>query len=735
MSEIYLSIEGMKCAGCVTAIEDALTQVQGVDSAQVNLGERTAIINGDISLKDLYASIIKAGFKAREIRNITDEKAQQLEQQKAYHALWWRAIISGSFGFGLFICMLMGWLPDIEHGRTFWLIISVLTLGILVIVGGHFFSGAWIALKNKRGNMDTLIAMGTGTAWLYSTAILLFPDALPTIARHVYFESSILIIALVSLGGALEMRARGRTSDAIKRLIGLQPDTARVIRNNKEIDVPLAKVQLKDHLRVRPGEKIPVDGYVLEGHSFVDESMLTGEPNPIEKVKSNELYAGTINAKGSFIMQATGVGSDTALAKIIDLVRKAQSSKPAIARLVDQIAAWFVPIVILIAIAAFSIWAYFGPEPRIAYAIVVAMTVLVIACPCALGLATPISIMVSIGRAAEMGILIRNGEVLQQAGKISTVVFDKTGTLTEGKPSLTAIYPTNNLDDTSILKIAATLEANSEHPTANAILEAAKAQNITPEIAQNFIAFPGLGIQANIKGVSYSLGNAKLMAQNKIDIKNVNVKSNQLATQGVTPIYLSDDAHLIALITISDPIRKNAKQSLERLNAMGINTLLLTGDNKKTAQAVATQLGINDVIAEVMPDEKASTIKALQAKHNGIAMVGDGINDAPALAQADVGFAIGTGTDVAIEAADIALMHANLERIATSISLSKATIKNIKQNLFGAFIYNLIGIPIAAGALYPFFGILLSPIIAAAAMSLSSVTVVSNALRLRNINL
>ncbi len=735
MAEVRLSIAGMMCAGCVSSVDEALNNVEGVITAQVNLGERTAIISGDFSIDALLVAVKKAGFQAQQLTSLADESEKESQELQAYHTLWWRALIAGTLGVGLFISMLLGWLPDLIKGRIFWLGISVATLAILIFVGGHFFRGAWTALKNRRANMDSLVAMGTGTAWLYSTLIVLFPDAIPSIARHVYFESAIIIIALVSLGAALETKARGRTSEAIKRLVGLQPDTARVIRNGEETDIPIAEVGLEETLRVRPGEKIPVDGIVIEGQSFVDESMLTGEPMPVDKRKGAKVFGGTLNTQGSFLISATGIGRETALARIIDLVRKAQSSKPAIGRLVDKIAAWFVPLVLLIALIAFTLWAIFGPEPQFAYAIVVAMTVMVIACPCALGLATPISIMVAVGRAAENGILIRNGEVLQQASRLTTVVLDKTGTLTEGNPQLSTILTLSNATEDEVLSLAASLEVNSEHPLGIAILNKANANALEYASVTHFTLLEGRGICGKIDNKTVWLGNAELMNEQNIAIDPILHKAEKLAEQGATPVYLAKEGKLLALLAISDPIRADSKQAIHRLHQLGLKTVLLTGDNAKTAQFVASELGINEVISEVMPADKIEKIRSLQANNEVVAMVGDGINDAPALTQADVGIAIGTGTDIALEAADIALMSASINGVSKTISLSKATMKNIKQNLLGAFIYNLIGIPIAAGILFPFFGILLSPIIAATAMSMSSVTVVSNALRLNKVQI
>lgn len=739
MSEIRLSIGGMMCAGCVTSVEDALNGVDGVTNVQVNLGERTAILDSTTDFEIIRAAVKKAGYEAAELTSLADESEKENRELQAYLTLWRRAIVAGAVGFGLFLSMLAGILPDLpvdnSSDKTFWILISLITLLILIFVGGHFFRGAWTALKNRRGNMDSLVAMGSGTAWLYSTAIVLFPEAVPTVARHVYFETAIIIISLVSLGSALETKARGRTSEAIKRLIGLQPTTARAVREGQEIDIPISEVGLEETLRVRPGEKIPVDGSVLDGQSFVDESMLTGEPMPVEKKSDSKVFGGTINAQGSFLMSATGIGRDTALARIIDLVRKAQSSKPAIGRLVDKIAAWFVPAVLLIAIVSFFIWYTVGPEPRLAYAIVVAMTVMVIACPCALGLATPISIMVSVGRAAEHGILVRNGEVLQRASHLTAIVLDKTGTLTEGKPRLTTLQTLQGFDEDQALSLAASLETGSEHPLALAILSAASDKQLQVPDTQNFHSVTGRGIQGEIDGMTYFLGNQSMMQDQGINSDEISASALQLASQGATPIYLASNTALIAMLAISDPIREDAQASIDRLHELGLKTVLLTGDNRNTANAVAAKLGIDTVIAEVMPEDKVSNIKRLQKDGEVVAMVGDGINDAPALAQADVGIAIGTGTDVALESADIALMGTSLMGVSKTIALSKATLKNIYQNLMGAFIYNIIGIPLAAGVLYPVFGILLSPIIAAAAMSMSSVTVVSNALRLGRVKI
>lgn len=729
---VRLSIGGMSCAGCVSAVEQALTAVEGVEAATVNLGERTAIVEGsDIAVASLIQAVRKAGYDAAELGGVDDESEKTSHELAEYRLLWRRALIAGGVGAALFIGGMTGLLPSIEESRSTWIGISVITLLVLFFVGGHFFKGAIASLKAGRGNMDTLIALGTGTAWVYSTLVVIWPELVPSLARHAYFDASVVIIALVSLGSALEMKARGKTSTAIKRLVGLQPDTARVIRNGKEIEIAVADIGLDETIRIRPGDRIPVDGELIEGGSHVDESMLTGEPMPVNKKKGASVYGGTVNVTGSFLMRATHVGRETALARIIDLVRRAQSSKPPIGRLVDKVAAVFVPVVVLIATAAFFVWLFLGPEPSFSYAIVTAMTVLVIACPCALGLATPISIMVGIGRAAEMGILIRNGEALQRAGKITTLLLDKTGTVTEGKPSVVDLLPVDGVSSKLLLQKAASLESGSEHPVALAILTAALDDEIELLSHDQFEAVAGKGVTGRVGGKSLILGSRRLLTEKGIETSRIEKQASSYADAGKTVIYIAEENALLGVLTISDPVRDDSAEAVKKLHELGLRLVMLSGDSHESANRVAFDVGIENVIAEVLPEQKSRHVQRLQQEGEIVAMVGDGINDAPALARADVGIAIGSGTDVAIESADIALMHNSLTSVADAIGISRATVRNIWQNLFGAFFYNSLGIPVAAGVLYPAFGILLNPMVAAAAMSLSSVTVVTNALRLK----
>jgi len=730
---IRLSISGMSCASCVSAVEQALRAVPGVREANVNLVERTAQIIGSAPVDTLIAAVRKASYDAAELKGLEDERDKEAAESAYYRLRLRQAAAAAIVGLPLFIADPLGWLPMLNDpgGQRFWLLVGVATLAVLIYSGGHFFRGAWQQLRVRRSNMDTLIALGTGAAWCYSMAVAAFPAIVPSLARHAYFEAATFILCFINLGNALELRARGRTSQAIKRLIGLQPKTARVIREGKELDIPISEVGLDDSVRVRPGERIPVDGVVIDGHSVVDEAMLTGEPLPVEKGRGAEVVGGTINGNGTFLYQAKRIGRDTVLAQIIERVRQAQASKPAIGRLVDQVAAVFVPAVLVIAAMTFIIWYQLGPEPRLSYAFVATLTVLIIACPCALGLATPISIMVGVGKAAEHGILIRNGDALQQAGTLTVLALDKTGTVTTGKPTVTTLIPANGWDETRVLQLAAALETGSEHPLATAIVSAAKTRGLTVPTVTEFQALTGKGVRATFEGKSALFGNLALMRTSAVALGDLERRASELAAQAQTPMFLALDGQVAGVVAVADPIKPDSKAAIARLRALGIEVVMITGDNAATARAVARTVGIDKVFAAVQPGDKQDKVAQLQAQGARVGMVGDGINDAPALACADVGFAIGAGTDVAIESAAVTLMGGSLHGVADAIAISRATVKNIKQNLFGAFVYNVLGIPIAAGMLFPLWHILLNPMIAGAAMSLSSVTVVSNAGRLR----
>ena len=735
-SEQQLIIEGAGCASCVGKIETTLKNTHGVDRAEMNFADRTVLVSGTAETEALITAVESAGYNAKALND--SHGSDGLDEKDAadwayYKKLIRDTVIALSLGIPLMIySVLIGEMTvETTTQRIVWLLVGLLTLGVMYFSGRHFFVGAWNSLKNHSANMDTLIALGTGTAWVYSMLVVFIPDVFPLMARHVYFEATAMIIGLIDLGLALELKARGKTSEAIKRLIGLQAKTATVIRDNKEVHIAIDQVLLNDVIKVRPGDKVPVDGVVIEGHTSIDESMLTGEPMPVGKAQDDEVVAGTLNKSGMILFKATRVGKDTALAQIISMVKRAQNSKPPIGRLADVISSYFVPVVMIISVLSALAWLNFGPEPALAFAIVSATTVLIIACPCALGLATPMSVMVGVGKAAEAGVLIRNGEALQTASKITAMVLDKTGTITEGTPKVTDIILANASDEKPVLQLAASLESGSEHPLAMAIVESALDQDVELLKIEGFNAITGMGVEASCEGKALLFGNSKLMAKNEVGIGEYAEKAQTLAKEAKTPMYFAVDGQLTAIIAVADPIKSDSVSAIKRLQANGTRVIMLTGDNKETAAAVANKAGISEFFADVLPEEKANKVQELQEQGEVVGMTGDGINDAPALALADVGFAIGTGTDVAIESADITLMRGSLHGLADAIAVSKATLRNIKQNLFGAFVYNVAGIPFAAGAIYPFFGVLLSPVIAGAAMAFSSLTVVSNANRLR----
>ncbi len=615
-----------------------------------------------------------------------------------------------------------------DDNRSLWLAIGVVTLAVMVFAGGHFYRSAWKSLKNGTATMDTLVALGTGVAWLYSMSVNLWPQWFPMEARHLYYEASAMIIGLINLGHMLEARARQRSSKALEKLLDLTPPSARVVTDEGEKDLPLAEVQAGMILRLTTGDRVPVDGVISQGEAWFDEAMLTGEPVPQQKGDGDAVHAGTVVQDGSVLFTASAVGSQTTLARIIRMVRQAQSSKPEIGQLADKISAVFVPAVVAIALFSAAIWYFFGPAPQIVYTLVIATTVLIIACPCALGLATPMSIISGVGRAAEYGVLVRDADALQRASTLDTLVFDKTGTLTEGKPQVVAIKTFTAMDESTALRLAASLEQGSSHPLARAILDKAADQRL-PAV-ENFRTLRGLGVSGEAEGRRLLLGNQALLNEHKIATAEIEDDMTAQASQGATPVLLAVDGQAAALFAIRDPLREDSVAALARLHRQGYRLVMLTGDNPTTANAIAKEAGIDEVIAGVLPDGKADAIKRLQSEGHQVAMIGDGINDAPALAQADVGIAMGGGSDVAIETAAITLMRHSLNGVADALDIAKATLRNMKQNLLGAFVYNSLGIPIAAGILWPLTGTLLNPVVAGAAMALSSITVVSNANRL-----
>lgn len=729
-------VTGINCASCVAKIENAIKNIPGVDGANINFADRTLSVslNADILPEVITNAVKEIGYQATYVNDhLQEDDTKEAADQRYYQGLKYKLVFAIFFGLPLFIVSMLNYLPSLHTTTGYWsnIVIGLITLIVLIYSGGHFFVGAWKSLKFHSANMDTLIAIGTGMAWLYSMIVILFTDHLPAMAQHIYFEASVVIIALVNLGAVLELRARRNTSEAIQKLIRLQPKTARVIRSNIEVDESIASIKIDDHIRVRPGEQIPVDGVIDDGSSYIDESMLNGEPIPRLKEKNDLVYGGTLNKNGSFILIAKHVGTDTVLAKIIQLVQQAQNSKPALARLADKISAVFVPAVIIVAIVTALIWFNVGPEPRIAYMLVTSMTVLIVACPCALGLAVPISVMVGIGKGAEFGILIRHADALQQAGQLTTIVLDKTGTITQGHPQVTDIFSAPPIDSKVLISLAASIEAASEHPLADALIKANQENNGLMLPVQKFEAITGFGVRGIINDQWIYLGNKKLMVKYNIPLQNWESKGEVLASQSKTPIYIARDHVIIGMIAISDPIKADSKEAIEALQSMGLKVVMITGDHITTAQAIAGQVNIKTVFAEITPEGKASKIAELQASGEKVGMVGDGINDAPALALAEVGFAMCGGTDVAMETADITLMRNSLNSVVQAINISKQTISNMKQNLFGAFVYNAFGIPIAAGILFPFTGLLLNPMLAGLAMALSSVTVVTNANRLR----
>ncbi|MBN7286326.1 copper-translocating P-type ATPase [Vibrio cholerae] len=731
---LSLLIKGMTCASCVASVEKALLSVKGVQSAQVNLAEQSALVKAIfVNPQPLLNAIQRAGYQAE----ILDDPAQQQARQQAQLDALQKehkqsALLGIALGAPLMLWGVFGGNMMIRNSsdQMVWGGIGIICFALLLTAGRHFFMNAWQALTHGRATMDTLVALGTGAAWFYSMLVVAWPQAFPDAARHVYFEATAMIIGLISLGHYIETKAKSNTNRSLQALLNLQPQQATLVTEQGDQSIAIADIQLGMSLRIKPGEQVPVDGVVNTGHSYLDESMLTGEPIPVLKKAGAKVAAGTLNQDGSLVITATGIGSQTMLARIIQMVRQAQSSKPAMARLADQISSVFVPVVVVIAILSAALWYLYGPDPKASYMLVVATTVLIIACPCALGLATPLSITVGIGKAAEMGILIRDANVLQTASQVDTVVFDKTGTLTLGKPSIQSLHVMQG-DENQLLALAYALEQQSEHPLAKAICDYAKQRNIRPVDISQFTNQRGRGLCADYQNQTVLVGSLAFMQEQGIDLSMAESTLEKFAAQAWTPVAVAYHGMLQGVLAIADPIKSTSAQAIRKLNELGIHTVMLTGDHASVANAIAKELGISQVIAQVLPDQKAQHIQALQQQGRKVAMIGDGINDAPALALADIGIAMGSGSDVAIESAQMTLLNSSPTSVVSAIELSKATLRNMKQNLFGAFIYNTLGIPIAAGVLYPAFGFLLSPVVAGAAMALSSITVVSNANRLR----
>ncbi|MBP3980667.1 cadmium-translocating P-type ATPase [Acidovorax sp. JG5] len=737
---VELAISGMTCASCVGRVEKALRAVPGVTEATVNLATERATVRGTAAVQALVAAIGNAGYEARPVDTGAQAEEAAAQKKDAERAALKRDLILATvLALPVFV-LEMGshlipgmhaWVANTIGMQESWYAQFVLTLLVLAIPGRRFYTKGFPALVRLAPDMNSLVAVGTAAAFGYSVVATFAPGLLPSGTVNVYYEAAAVIVALILLGRYLEARAKGRTSEAIQRLVGLQAKLAHVQRDGRSVDIPIADVVVGDVVDVRPGERVPVDGEVTDGRSFVDESMITGEPIPVEKAAGSTVVGGTVNQKGALTLRATAVGAQTMLAQIIRLVEQAQGSKLPIQAVVDKVTLWFVPAVMLAALLTFLAWLVFGPAPALTFALVNAVAVLIIACPCAMGLATPTSIMVGTGRGAELGVLFRKGEALQLLKDARVVAVDKTGTLTEGKPALTDLELATGFDHADVLAKVAAVESRSEHPIARAIVESAAAQGIVPAAMTDFESVTGMGVRARVDGVRVEVGADRYMRELGLDVGGFADTAERLGNEGKSPLYAAIDGRLAAIIAVADPIKPSSPAAIAALHQLGLKVAMITGDNARTAQAIARQLGIDDVVADVLPAGKVDAVRRLKAAHGRIAFVGDGINDAPALAEADVGLAIGTGTDVAVESADVVLMSGNLQGVPNAIALSRATLGNIRQNLFWAFAYNTALIPVAAGALYPGWGVLLSPIFAAGAMAMSSVFVLGNALRLR----
>lgn len=774
---VRLTLEGLHCATCAPTVEGAIRELPGTHFAEVRVGTGEAVVTYDrrrLGPPDLIRAVEAAGYGVSAVDGVpvddfkgergeaSDARqghaahsreshgvgpAEQADRETEAHRKEYRTLMR-KFWFAAAVAvpvMLVGypelpWLylpnlfSDAVSERTVWMLFALSGLAaipVLLYSGRQFFTGAWAAFRHRSADMNTLIALGTSAAWVYSTFALVAPQLFPEGTAVPFYDVTVVVIALVVLGQALEVRAKGQTSQAIRKLIGLQAKTATVVRDGQEVEIPVDEVVLGDIIVVRPGEKVPVDGVIVEGRSSLDESMITGESLPVDKAAGDEVVGATMNTTGSFKFKATRIGKDTALAQIVRMVQDAMGSKAPIARLVDVVSSYFVPSVMIASILTFLAWYNFGPAPAISFAVVTAVTVLIIACPCAVGMAVPMSMVAGVGKAAEHGVLIRNGTALQVAASLDKIVLDKTGTITRGKPALTDVWASGGFEEEEVLRLAAAADRPSEHPLAQAIVAGARQRGLEPPEPDSFDAVPGHGVETVVQGRPVLVGNRKLMDKGGVRADTLDPEVLRLQEEGKTAMYVAVDGEAAGVVAVADTVKEDSVLAISVMKELGLDVVMLTGDNERTARAIARQVGIDHVLAEVLPEEKAQKVHDLKRDGSTIGMVGDGINDAPALVEADVGFAIGTGTDVAIEAADVTLMSGSLKGVAYAIEVSKATMRNAKQGLFGAFVYNTLGIPVAAGVLYPLFGWLLSPLVAGAAMAASSVTVVSNANRLR----
>ncbi|PQJ35945.1 copper-translocating P-type ATPase [Salinibacter sp. 10B] len=744
-AETTFTVQGMSCASCVSRVEDAIAALDGVLETNVNLATDRATVRyvpGTVAPADVTTAIRDAGYDVVDTdgggdRSDVEKQAREEEKQSMKRRFFWALafaipVFVLEMGF-MHVPTMKAWITEQVSTQTLYYVLFALTSVVQFGPGLYFYKHGWPALRNWSPDMNTLVMIGTSAAYGYSVVATFLPSVLPEGTVHVYYEAAATIVTLILAGNYMEALAKGRASDAIRALLNLQATTARVVRDGSEEEIDVRDVVPGDVIRVRPGEKVPVDGEVIGGSSYVDESMVTGEPDPVSKGEGDEVVGGTINKTGSFTFRATRVGEETVLSQIVEMVEEAQGSAPPIQSLADRVVKVFVPFVLATAAITFAIWMAFGPDPVLTYALVTAVSVLIIACPCAMGIATPISVMVGTGRAAELGVYVREGEALQALHTADIVALDKTGTLTKGQPEVTDFRPHNGFDEEDLLRWVASVETQSEHPIGEAIVARAQERELDLPDATDFDAIPGHGVQATVEGRTIAVGAARLMDRLDVSLDGQEAVADELANAAKTPLYVAVDGQLAAIVAVADPIKDSTPAALDALHELGIEVAMITGDDERTAQAIARELGIDRVQAEVLPEDKAEAIKSFQADGQTVAFVGDGINDAPALATADVGIAIGTGTDVAIESGDIVLMSGDLRGVPNAVHLSQHTLRNIKQNLFWAFAYNVVLIPVAAGVLYPSFGLLLSPALAALAMVFSDLFVIGNALRLRRL--